>query len=73
MDDMNTFFQQQKVRDAVCESALHLNAGDYGSFLQMCDQKKFEYSIINFPSWSPSMRITRVGRRSANLIASLEN
>lgn len=48
MDDMMTFFQQQKVRDAVCESALHLNAGDYGRFLQMCDQKHFEYSIINF-------------------------
>lgn len=48
MEEMKSFVAQQAVRDLVCEASLHLNAGDYGKFLQLCEQGQFAYSIVNF-------------------------
>lgn len=48
MEDIKAFVEQQKARDLVCETCLHLNAGDYTSFLKACGQDGFTYSIVNF-------------------------
>jgi len=56
MDDLKTFLEQQKVRDLVVEGCLHLNAGDYTSFLKLCDSRQFTYAITNF---SPEIRKTQ--------------
>lgn len=46
--DLTTFLNHQRARDLVCESCLHLNAGDTTKFLQLCEQGEFTYSIVNF-------------------------
>lgn len=48
MEDIKAFVDQQRVRDLVCETSLHLNSGDYTKFLQACEQKNFSYTISNY-------------------------
>ncbi|NPC59132.1 nuclear transport factor 2 family protein [Caenimonas soli] len=54
--DANAMLRQQIARDLVCETSLHLNAGDWAKFLELCDDGSFEYSIINY---SPEIRKTQ--------------
>jgi hypothetical protein len=48
MDDIQNFIRQQRARDLVLESCMHLNAGEWSSFLALCDPGTFTYSIVNF-------------------------
>jgi methanesulfonate monooxygenase subunit beta len=48
VETIEAFMRQQRVRDLVFESCLHLNAGEWTSFLGLCDERSFSYSIVNF-------------------------
>jgi methanesulfonate monooxygenase small subunit len=56
MEGIELFMRQQQARDLVLVACLHLNASEWPSFLKLCDERSFTYSIVNF---SPEIKRTQ--------------